>query len=172
VVGAWPEPFEHGIDGKRFPLTLACADVERACDEVEQRLENQDVTSSRTSLHTANGMNTLRILIGTWSQLKGEAAAAQLERGPNVSGVYAMPHDDSFDFLDENGEVADTQSGSVGLVAATTCCGQQPTWIVTGTDDAGVEAAAAGLRQDILHNRFAVALVAGRAVPLPVQQDP
>jgi hypothetical protein len=172
VVGAWPEPFLHGVGGRRYPLTLACAGVTQACDEVQQRLENQGVDAvSRTSLHTANGLKTLRILVGPWSALKGEAAAAQLEKGPSVSGVYAIPHDTSFDFLDENGEVAETRAGSVGMVAATACCSQQPTWIVTGTDDAGVAAAAAGLRQDILHNRFAVALVNGRAVPLPVRED-
>ena len=57
-------------------------------------------------------------------------------------------------------------------MAATRFGEQQPTWIVTGTDDAGVAAAAAALRTDVLTNRFAVALIDGRAENLPIRQDP
>ena len=40
VVGAFPEPFESGIDGKRLPVRLDCADAAAdACDEVAERLE-------------------------------------------------------------------------------------------------------------------------------------
>jgi hypothetical protein len=172
VVGSWPEPFVNGVKGKRFPLTIACAGEERACDEVEARLSDEGVTRvSRTSLGTANGMKTLRILVGPWSELRKEAAASQLEKGPQTSGVYAIPHTDRIDLLDERGRVADSLSDGVGLVAATICCGQQATWIVTGVDDAGVAAAAAGLRSNILNNRFAVAIVRGRGQALPLRGD-
>jgi hypothetical protein len=55
-----------------------------------------------------------------------------------------------------------------GLVAATRYQGQGPTWIVTGTDEVGVAAAAAALTEDQLDDHFAVALVRGVGIPLPV----
>jgi hypothetical protein len=172
VVGSWPEPFVNGVEGKRFPLTIACAGEERACDEVEARLTDEGVTQiSRTALSTANGMKTLRILVGPWSELRGEAAAAQLEQGPGVSGVYAIPHEDRIDLLDSRGKVVDAPGAGTGLVAATTCCSQQPTWIVTGVDDAGVASAAAALRSNLLRNRFAIAVVRGRGEALPLRGD-
>jgi hypothetical protein len=172
VVGSWPEPFVNGVEGKRFPLTLACAGEERSCDDVQARLKDEGVTRvSRTALSTANGLKTLRILVGPWSELKHEAAAAQLAKGPATSGVYAIPHDDRIDFLNDQGEVVDSGREAVGLIAATTCCSQQATWIVTGIDDAGVAAAAAALRSNILKNRFAVAIVRGRGQALPIRAD-
>lgn len=172
VVGAWPEPFVNGYGGNRFPLTLACAGEERTCDEVEERLSDAGVERiSRTALSTANGMETLRILVGPWSELTGEAAASQLERGPGASGVYAVPRADEFDLLDETGAVVATRGAGTGLVAATACCDQRPTWVVTGVDDAGVAAAAAALRPETLRNRFAVAVVGGRTQALPIRAE-
>jgi hypothetical protein len=55
-----------------------------------------------------------------------------------------------------------------GLVAATSVEAQAPTWIVTGTDDVGVAAAAAALTQERLSQHFALAVDAGQDVPLPV----
>jgi hypothetical protein len=56
-------------------------------------------------------------------------------------------------------------------VAATAQEGQRPTWIVTGTDDVGVAAAAAALQEDRLTNTFALAIEAGKGVPLPVSDQ-
>ncbi len=57
-----------------------------------------------------------------------------------------------------------------GLLAATRIEAQQPTWIVTGVDAAGVAAAAAALSEDELQDRFAIAIEEGRTVPLPVTE--
>ena len=46
-------------------------------------------------------------------------------------------------------------------MAATRFLDQQPTWVVTGTDDVGVAAAAAALVEDRLEDRFAIALENG-----------
>jgi hypothetical protein len=65
--------------------------------------------------------------------------------------------------------VAGTLHGSVGLIAAT---GNeklgQPTWFVTGTDAAGVMAAARAFSAAKLDGHFAVAVVGKRVIPLPV----
>ena len=173
VVGSWPEPFLSGSEGKRIPIALQCAGDERSCDEVSTRLNDEGVTQiARTGLGAGVGQKLLRIVVGPWDKIRGEAAARQLERGPAASGVYAKLSPDGFALLDESGKVAETPRGSVGLVAATRLGEQEPTWIVTGTDDAGVAAAAAALRTDVLDNRFAVAVVDGRGEPLPVRLTP
>ncbi len=173
VVGSWPEPFLSGQDGKRLPLVLMCAGEERSCDEVQTRLSDEGVTGiSRTGIGAGVGQKLLRVVVGPWDEIRGEPAAQSLERGPSATGVFARPSGDGFELLDERGEVAQKRTDSIGLVAATRFQDQQPTWIVTGTDDAGVAAAAAALRSDVLTNRFAVALIDGKAENLPIRQDP
>ena len=53
-------------------------------------------------------------------------------------------------------------------MAATRYSDQQPTWIVTGVDQAGLLAAARALDEDSLRNRFALATVPGKLVSVPV----
>jgi hypothetical protein len=55
------------------------------------------------------------------------------------------------------------------LVAATRDQVSQPTWLVTGTDPAGVAAAAAALTQARLREHFALAVDHGSDVPVPVE---
>jgi hypothetical protein len=170
VVGSWPEPFLSGDEGKKIPLAIVCAGEKRSCDEVQQRLSDEGIDGiSQTGIGAGVGQKLLRIVVGPWSEISREPAARQLADGPQASGVYVQAGDDGFALLDENGRVVDTPTGSVGLVAATRFGEQQPTWIVTGTDDAGVAAAAAALRTDVLSNRFAVAIVDGRGEALPIR---
>ncbi len=173
VVGSWPEPFLSGEEGRKIPLAIVCAGEARSCDEVQKRLQDEGVDQiSRTGIGSGVGQKLLRIVVGPWSKIRNEPAAHELETGPRSSGVFAKPHGSTLDLLDEDGNVVQRRTGAVGLVAATRFGGQQPTWLVTGTDDAGVAAAAAALRSDVLRNRFAVAIVKGRALTLPVRQNP
>ena len=173
VVGSWPEPFLQGEEGKQFPLALVCAGDERPCDEVQERLAAAGVDEVAQSAIGANtGVEVVRILVGPWEAIRSDPAAQQLEEGPGRSGVFARPGEDGFALLAEDGAVARTETGSVGLVAATRFGEQQPTWVVTGTDDIGVAAAAAALRPSVLDRAFAVAIVEGRPVPLPVGDEP
>lgn len=173
VVGSWPQPFLSGSEGRRIPIALQCAGDERSCDEVSKRLNNEGVTQiARTGIGAGVGQKLLRIVVGRWDRIRTDPAVRELEKGPTASGVYAKPGTNGFQLLDESGKVADTPRGSVGLVAATRFGAQEPTWVVTGTDDAGVAAAAASLRTDVLDNRFAVAVIDGRGEPLPIRLAP
>jgi hypothetical protein len=173
VVGSFPEPFEDGSDGKKFPVRLVCFDgAGRSCDEVETRLEAAGVkTLARSNLEQSVG-KVLRILVGPWTQVRKDIAARQLETGPKASGVFAKldPSGAHIALLDASGQVARTLGPGAGLVAATSFVDQEPTWIVTGTDGVGVAAAAAAMTEDRLRNHFAVAIDAGRGVALPVEQ--
>jgi hypothetical protein len=172
VVGAFPEPFLSGSEGKKFPIRLVClGGAGRSCAEVERRLQNEDVeTLARSNLEQSVG-EVLRILVGPWRQVRQDIAARSLEYGPAKSGVFAKPDPagDRIALLDAQGRTVRTLGAGSGLVAATTFTGQQPTWIVTGTDAVGVAAAAAAMTEDILDGHFAVAVEAGKATPLPVK---
>jgi hypothetical protein len=173
VVGAFPEPFLSGNEGKKLPIRLVCmAGAGRSCDEVEKRLQNEDVDAvARSSLQNSIG-ETLRILVGPWRQVRQDLAARTLESGPRQSGVFARPSPDGtrIALLDGTGKTVKTLGPGAGLVAATTYPDQQPTWIVTGTDGVGVAAAAAALTEDELDGRFAIAIDQGDALALPVRQ--
>jgi hypothetical protein len=171
VVGSFPEPFLSGSGGKRIPVRIECADPEaRECDEVAERLDRAGVTStSRSVLSQRDAGGLLRVLVGRWSQLRLDPTALRIERGPERSGVYAR-FDASgrrLEVLDPRGRVARTLGAGAGLVAATRVGDAQPVWLVTGTDEAGLAAAAAALDQDVLRQRFAVTIEDGKASRVP-----
>ena len=172
VVGAFPEPFLSGSQGKKFPIRLVClSGAGRSCDEVERRLQNEDVNAlARSNLEQSVG-EVLRILVGPWSQVRKDIAARSLEYGPAKSGVFAKPDPSGkrIALLDATGRTVRVLGPGSGLVAATTFTGQQPTWIVTGTDGVGVAAAAAALTEDELDGHFAVAIDSGKGLALPVK---
>ena len=90
VVGSFPEPFLHGIDGKRLPVRVECADARGpACQQVGNRLAGYQIPAARGGLQTARAPETLRVLVGPWTALRLDPAANALEHGPGASGVYA-----------------------------------------------------------------------------------
>lgn len=171
VVGSFPEPFLAGQEGRRIPVKLVCeGPVERACGEVQQRLAQAGATRlSRSTVETGPGEGVLRVIVGRWSDVRRDPVARTLERGPAASGIFAR-----FDaagrrlaLLDELAKPVRELGAGAGLVAATAQADQQPTWLVTGTDEVGVDAAAAALQEDRLDRHFALAVVAGHDIPLP-----
>jgi uncharacterized protein DUF4430 len=172
VVGSFPEPFLSGSGGKRLPIREVCiGQVGRSCDEVETRLAAEDVKQVARAIESQSvDQTSIRILVGAWRDVRQDVAARTLEDGPAASGVYAKPAPDGsrIALLDADGKVVRTLGPGDGLVAATQYKGQGPTWIVTGTDEVGVAAAAAALTEDQLDDHFAVALVRGVGIPLPV----
>src|SRR4051812_13961873 len=172
VVGAFPEPFKSGLDGKKLPIRLVClaASEDRSCDEVEARLKTAGIGGlARSNLESSPGQ-VVRILVGKWSDVRKDIAARTLEQGPAVSGVFARPDaaGTKIELLDAAGDVGRTLGPASGLVAATRYKDDRPTWMITGTDDVGVAAAAAAISEEMLANRFALAIEGGRGVALPL----
>lgn len=172
VVGSFPEPFLSGYRGKRIPVRIECAErVDRACDEVAERLSRAGVkATSKAVLTQREEGGVLRVLVGRWSDLRKDPTAMRLEQGPAASGVYARfdPSGRRLDVLDPQARVARRLGAGAGLVAATRQGESRPVWFVTGTDAVGLAAAAAALEETLLAQRFAVAIENGRAVPAPV----
>jgi len=117
--------------------------------------------------------DAIRVLVGPWSRLRGDATAATVESGPQASGVYAelSPRGGRFALraLDESGEPARDLGQDAGLVAATRRFEAPPVWLVTGTSAAGARAAAELLGAAGLGGRYAVAIEGDEEIPLPVE---
>ncbi len=173
VVGSYPEPFVHGAGGKRFPTTLECGSgVAAACKRVSAALSAVHVPVASQLIGTGSGPDTLGVVVGTWSEVRPELAAQLIAHGPGASGVYARfagPAGAKLQLLDPAGHVAQTLGPGAGLIAATADTSDAPTWLITGTDSAGVAAAARALTPQALHDHFALAVDGTTQLPVPVQ---
>jgi len=175
VVGSFPEPFLHGRDGRRLPVRVECADpASTPCDAVAEQLIERGVPAGRSSLSHSPADETLRVLVGPWKRLRRrDAEADKIDAGPRASGVFAR-----FDatasklvVLDERGRRARTLGAGSGLVAATRAEQRQPVWYVTGTDDAGVGAAARAFDKSVLSDAFALAIADDLPVRVPLTRS-
>lgn len=170
VVGSFPEPFTGGIDGRRLPVRVECiSSSDPACDAVQEALTKVGVLAAKGGIQTSFTKDTLRVLVGPYGTLRADQSVRSLERGPRSSGVYAKPTADGrrIAVLDARGRTRKVLGAGSGLVAATVYEDGQPVWIVTGTDAAGVKAAAGLLDESTLKNRFALAVSGGVGVRVP-----
>jgi hypothetical protein len=176
VVGSFPEPFLHGTGGKRLPTTIECApEASEPCAQVAARLKAAGVPVASQLLGTGSGNASLALLVGTWRDMHGVIAAGLIAKGPASSGVYARfagSAGASLQLLDPRGHVARTLGAGAGLIAATRDQVSEPTWLITGTDLAGVSAAAAALTPSHLRNHFALAVSRGVDLAVPVEGSP
>ena len=173
VVGSFPEPFLHGVGGRRLPTTIECAaDTGAACKRVSSELAALGVPAATQLIGTGSGTDSLAVVVGTWRDLRGEILSSLIEHGPAASGVYARfsgPGGSSLRLLGPHGEPVRTLGAGAGLVAATAQGSAEPTWVITGTDPAGVSAAAAAVTPAALHDHFALAVQGATRLALPLQ---
>lgn len=171
VVGSFPEPFLHGLGGRRYPTTLECAGgAAAACRHVTAVLTHAGVPVSGQALGTGSGQDSLTLVVGTWREISRELAAALLASGPKTSGVFARfegRRGTALELLGSHGQVVATLGPGAGLIAAVTENSTPPTWLVVGTNTNGVSAAARAFSATRLSNRFALAVTANRDVPVP-----
>jgi hypothetical protein len=121
-------------------------------------------------LGTGSGQDSLAVDVAPWRDLKAALVASLIEHGPSTSGVYAKFNSagTKLQLLDPAGHVVRTLGPGAGLIAATADRNSVPTWLVTGTDRAGVTAAAAALSAGHLRDHFAVAVQGKTLYPLPL----
>jgi Domain of unknown function (DUF4430) len=174
VVGSFPEPFVHGINGRRYPTTLECAsDTNSACQRVTSQLDAIGVKVASQALGAGgSGTDSLAVVVGTWKDVQGEFAASELEHGPGSSGIYARfggTSGSTLELLNPHGQVVRTLGAGAGLVAATGNSSTAPVWIITGTNATGVSAAAAALTSARLDDHFAVAVDGQSDIPVPIE---
>ena len=172
VVGSFPEPFVHGVGGKRLPTVLECgAEVGGACRRVSDEMTAIGVPVASQLIGTGSGTDSLTVVVGTWRDLRGEIVASLLGQGPGASGVYAKftgPNGERLQLLDPQGRAVRTIGAGAGLIAATSEGSSEPTWLITGTDAAGVSAAATAFTPAALRDHFALAVTGTSRIPVPV----
>src|SRR3954451_14019280 len=168
VVGSWPQPFLDGYDERRRPVAVECLSTGAACATVRGRLQGAGVAVADRSPDGA-----IRILVGPWARVRQDPAAAQIESGPQASGVFAdfRPASGGYalEGLGEDGKPARMFGADAGLVAATRRYDAPPVWVVTGSALAGVGAAARLLDAADLRDHYAVAVEGGEETPLPAR---
>ncbi len=167
VVGSFPAP----LAGARRPLvSVRCAGAGGACAETLARLRAAGVRTTRG----APAGRAPRVLVGPWAALaRAYGRAPRLLGGPPAgSGVFARFRAGGrrLGLLDSRGGRAATAGSGTGLVAAVIARPDPVTWLVTGTDSAGVARAAEHLTAYDLSRRFALALPArGAPAALPAR---
>ena len=168
IVGAYPEPFRSGIEGKRRPVRVECEEAAAdPCRDAKDSLERAGVPVSGSSLGAPGTETVTRLVVARWPQARIVRGAPALEDGPQASGVFARFGADgrSLELLDEDGKVARTIRPGAGtaLVAALRPRDDELIWLVTALDEEGLAAGVAALREKRLRDAFAVA-VTGRTV--------
>jgi Domain of unknown function (DUF4430) len=172
VVGSFPEPFLHGSGGKRYPVVVECAgDVSQACRRVSGELESIGVPFASQVIGGSSGTDSLTLVVGTWHDVAPEVVGTVIGQGPRASGVYARftAGGSALALLNPRGEVVRRLTAGAGLIAATSQNSSLPTWLVTGTDVAGVSDAASALKPSALQDHFALAVQGSSRLPVPLE---
>ena len=180
VVGSFPEPFTNGVGGQRYPTIVECVSGKSTpCQSVTKELDSFKIPISQGGVGYGSGNDSLGVVVGPWKQIDGELAAELVKYGPGASGVYARFVDDGskLELLGVDGKVVKTLGPGTGLVAAVNGNGAGnsnavPTWLITGTDAAGVAAAAKALTPATLADRFALVVQGNTDYPVPDQGSP
>jgi hypothetical protein len=172
VVGSWPEPFAQAAAEERLPVRIGCWIARRVCEAVGGRLTAAGAPPARIVRESGAGTDAIRILVGPWARVRDDPVAARVDRGPAHSGVFARftGRRGGYELLvlDETAAPAAELGPGGGLVAALREGDDPPTWVVTGTDRAGVRAAVELLDAERLEDRYAVATEGAGGLRLPV----
>ena len=166
VVGSYPAPLAGGYRGEEWSVSLACRSSGSTCDLVRSELEDDGI-----EVAPGRGREEgIEVVVGEWGRIAGRIP--ELGGPPSRSGVFARfaGPEGGLQLLDPVGAVVIEEERRAGLVASVGGSGEPPTWVVGGTDPAGVRAAATLLDPERLARSYAVAAVDGEAVRLPTER--
>jgi uncharacterized protein DUF4430 len=179
VVGSWPEPFAQAAAGvDRAAVRIVCLGGGSACHTAATALGDAGVRASVARGKRARGSDAaaMRLVVGRWANIRGDAAVDGLRGGPAANGVFATFKGSGHGgyhliALDSASSPARDLGPQAGLVAALRRENDPPTWIVTGSAAKAVRRAASLLDERTLRDRYAVAQPpGGRPVALPLSR--
>lgn len=160
IVGAYPRPLKS--EGVR----LLCAPATGApCKLVRKALTANGITE--------NANSSVRMVVGSWNDINGLDGVPDLTDS-TTSGGFAefSPGGQELRLIAADGNEAQVLRRGAGLLAAYAPNAKDVTWLVTGTDTAGVKQATRLLaRPELLQHRFAFATGGADPIPLPVDDD-
>jgi hypothetical protein len=152
IVGAYPRPLVN--DG----VKLVCMPSgSAACARVKKQFPKP---------------GSVTVVVGEWDDIAGVQGVPDLTQPALDNGAFASftgkPGSRELELLATDGKIAVTNGAGAGLVAASRV-GKAITWVVTGTDEAGVRGASLLLEQAVLRNKFVISWQGARgAISLPV----
>jgi hypothetical protein len=166
VVGSWPEPFAQAAADDPLPVRIECRTAPAPCEAAQDSLAGEGVEAEIGG--GGEDGPELRLLVGPWRAIRDDPAAGLLDGGPAASGVFAQFRGVELAALDVEGKPASTYRDGAGLVAAVREGEDPPTWVATGTDAAGVDAAVGVLDSEQLEHRYAALATDTEISSLPV----
>ena len=173
IVGAFPEPFLNGLQGKRRPVRVECEEDEAAaCDAAKERLKRVGVSTSGSSLGAPGTETVTRLVVARWPAARIVRGAPLLEEGPQTSGVFARFRDGALELLDASGDAQRRvePGDGVGLVVALQPRDEELLWLVTALDTEGLEAGVRALDERTLEDAYAVAAGGEGVEKLPLHR--
>jgi hypothetical protein len=172
IVGAFPEPFKSGLNGRRRPVRVECDDASsQPCKDAKDTLEKVDVPASGSALGAPGTEKVTRLVVAKWPAARVVRGGYTLEKGPRENGIFARFAGNTLELLDEDGHVARTVHPGDGtaLIAAMRPRADELLWLVTSLDDAGLEAGVKALNERDLRDAFAVAVTGRTVEKLPLR---
>jgi len=172
IVGAFPEPLVRGVKGKRFPVRVECEDEGGApCREVKRRLRDAGVKTNSSSFGADATRNVLRVIVARWARARTVQAVGRLTGKPDETGVFARFEGDRLRLLGADGETVRDAAPGTGLVAALRPEPEKILWVVTATDQPGLQRAAESLSERSLRDAFALAATPEGPRKLPLRGE-
>lgn len=160
IVGAYPKPL------KASGVRLVCAPATGApCKLARKNLLAAGIAE--------NNKSSSRVIVGSWNDIEGFDEVPDLTQPAESNGAYAEFTKDgqTLALATGDGSQARALARGGGLLAAFAQTPKSVVWLVTGTDTAGVKAAARLLAEpQRLRSRFALATRGNQPIPLPVDE--
>jgi hypothetical protein len=178
IVGDFPEPFLHGYGGQVEPTIIVYDDgFKQNAEELEDTMIGLGVANVSSQpiseLSDDDKRNANLIIIGNTD---GEMIT-ELNSVWNRLGFFAHFEDGGLEVYTGTGEKAAEYGPGTGIIQATqspwnpkgTGACENVVWMISGTDEAGVEDAVEALvnRSDELQHTFAVVLADGEIIKVP-----
>lgn len=178
IVGQFPAPFVNASGEPLGSVALEClpSGVSESCKITRAALESVGAMPREVGVRQSDEIST-RIVVGVWDAIATEPIGELIAAGPERSGVYirqqpassTAEQGSSLVALDENAAPVFRLGAGVGLIAATRQGSEDAVWLVSGTDEAGLEAAAGALEPGRLGQRFAAVVSEGKVESIPMR---
>lgn len=156
IVGAYPKPL------KARGVRLICAPRgSQACRIAREGLTKHGIV--------VDSKSPVKLIVGPWKYIDGYDDVPDLTADGESNGAYAEFDDSGSKMTTVSPDGSSSQPIEGGGLLAAFAPTNNPVWIVTGTDEKNVEAAAKLLDdgESRLKDKFAFAIVGGKPIPLP-----
>ncbi|SFG57215.1 protein of unknown function [Desulfotomaculum arcticum] len=148
VIGSYPQPFKSGFWGKNPGTVIMYTEpFKEGAQKLKQSLLEQGVKEIDVAAYNPSVLENpdkYYILLGTWGELSADSESLQKTnlKGKFI-GVYIKFADGKMQALNLQGQTVKTFDDTAGAIYAFApgIGSVKPTWLVTGTGNAGVQSA-------------------------------